>query len=388
LEQEAGRNVELLWLLNKLRPDFKTIADFRKDNAKAILQACRSFTVFCRSQCLFGAELVAVDGSKFRAASSKKAVWTSTRVESTKASIDRRIKEYLEGLDRADRQEPKDDPEAVQSALKALRERREALSEIEGKLKSQSQLVATEPDAKLMRTAQDGMQVAYNVQTAVDAKHALIAEFAVTNDGNDHQQLAPMAAAAKGALEVPSLTVIADTGYQNGEQAGQCEQNGITAIVPAPLVPNTKGKAFTQEQFAYYPEQDAYQCPAGAVLRKYKSDKLKQIHQYKTNACPDCPLKAQCTDAKFRSITRSFHAAAAERMNARAKQQPELFKRRKMLAEHPFAGLKYLLGNSKLLVRGIERASAEIALAVLAYNMKRSINILTGNQLIAALRAT
>lgn len=387
LEREAGRNVELLWLINRLRPDFKTIADFRKDNAKAITKACRAFTLFCLAQDLFGAELVAVDGSKFRAASSKKQVWTQARVEGTKQSIDRRINEYLEGLDRTDRQEPQEDPKAVESALAALRARRDSLLAIEGELKTSKQLVVTEPEAKLMRTAHDGMQVAYNVQTVVDAKHALIVDFAVTNDGNDHQQLAPMAEAAKAVLEATSLTVIADTGYQNGEHARRCEEQGITAIVPAPLVPNTVGKAFAQSQFRYDSEQDIYHCPAGEVLRKYKTDQRKQTYQYKTNACPRCPLRAQCTDSRFRSIARSFHADAAERMNARAKLHPDLVKRRKAIAEHPFAGLKYLLGAPKLLVRGIEKASAEVSLAVLAYNMKRCLNILSPNQMIAAWHA-
>ena len=388
LEREAGRNVELLWLLNKLRPDFKTIADFRKDNAKAITKACRAFTLFCRAQDLFSAELVAVDGSKFRAASSKKQVWTQSRVDSTRQSIDRRIKEYLEGLDRTDRQEPQEDPKAVESALAALRERREGLLTIEDELKTSKQFVATEPEAKLMRTAHDGMQVAYNVQTAVDAKHALIVDFAVTNDGNDHQQLAPMAEAAKSVLEAASLTIVADTGYQNGEHASRCDQQGITVIVPAPLVPNTTGKAFAQSQFRYDPEQDIYHCPAGEVLRKYKTDQGKQAYQYKTNACPNCPLRPQCTDSKFRSIARSFHADAAERMNARAKLHPDLVRRRKTIAEHPFAALKYLLGGPKLLVRGIEKASAEISLVVLAHNMKRCINIMSANQMIAAWRTT
>jgi transposase len=376
LEREAGRNVELLWLLNKLRPDFKTIADFRRDNAKAIVGACRAFTVFCREQGLFGAELVAIDGSKFQAAASRKQVWNKDRVAHAQAAIDQRIGEYLAQLDASDAAEPASSLGATQAAINALGQQRERLQAISAALENRAQHVATEPDAKLMRTANHGHQVAYNVQTAVDAKHSLIVDFAVTHDGNDHQQLLPMAQLAKDALQVETLTVVADTGYQNGEQAGHCEANGITPMVPAPAVVNTAGDFFSKALFTYEAKQDQYRCPAGEVLTRYKTDQQLKTHYYTTRACADCPLRAQCTAGKQRSIARHFFAYWAERMNQRAIEQGDLMKRRKAIVEHPFAGLKYLMGQPRLLVRGIEKASAEIALSVCGYNLKRTMNIL------------
>jgi transposase len=376
LEREAGRNVELLWLLNKLRPDFKTIADFRKDNATAIVGACRAFTVFCREQGLFGAELVAIDGSKFQAVASRKQVWNQERLARTQAAIDRRIAEYLAKLDQGDAAEPAVKDEATQTALAALEQQRERLQAIAAKLETDTQYVASEPDAKLMRTANHGHQVAYNVQTVVDAKHALIAAFSVTNDGNDHQQLAPMAEQAKEALHAAALTVVADTGYQNGEHAKTCEEQGITAIVPAPLVVNPAGDFFSKDQFSYDAEADQYRCPAGQTLTRYKTDQARKKHYYTSDACGDCPLRKSCTASTQRSIARHFFAAFAERMNQHAKDQPEIVKRRKAIVEHPFAGLKYLMGHPRFLVRGIKKASAEVALSVCGYNLKRTMNIL------------
>jgi transposase/IS5 family transposase len=384
LEREAGRNVELLWLLNKLRPDFKTIADFRRDNVKAIVGACRAFTVFCREQGLFGAELVAIDGSKFQAAASRKQVWNKDRVARAQAAIDQRIVEYLAQLDASDADEPTVSPHATQAALNALSQQRERLQTISAQLENTAQHVSTEPDAKLMRTVNHGHQVAYNVQTAVDAKHSLIADFAVTNEGNDHRQLAPIARAVKQILQAKQLTVLADAGYQNGQQAKECEAHGITPIVPASAVVNPHGEYFSKDHFHYDTERDQYTCPADQRLTRYKSDQRLHSHYYTTKACAGCELKARCTAAKQRSIVRDFHADALERMNQRAKDQPALMKRRKAIVEHPFAGLKYLLGTPRFLVRGIEKVSAEMALTVCGYNLKRTMNILGAAAMIKA----
>jgi transposase len=382
LEREASRNVELLWLLNKLRPDFKTIADFRRDNAAAIVGACRAFTVFCREQGLFGAELVAIDGSKFQAAASRHQVWTPKRLAKTQAAIDQRIREYLQALDQSDATEPSVSAAATQAALAALKEQSERLQSISHQLQDQNQYVASEPEAKLMRTANSGFQVAYNVQTAVDAKHSLIAEFAVTPDGNDHQQLSPVAQAVKRALQAKHLTVLADTGYQNGTQAQACEAQGITPIVPAAATANPSGEYFSRDLFRYDADRDQYTCPAGQALTRYKNDQRLHSHYYTTNACATCALKAQCTGSRRRSLARDFHADAMERMNQRANDQPTLMARRKAIVEHPFAGLKYLLGTPRFLVRGLQKTSAEMALCVLGYNLKRTVNILGASTVI------
>lgn len=386
LEREAKRNVEVMWLVNRLAPDFKTIADFRKDNAAALVGTCRAFTLFCREQDLFGAELIAIDGSKFQAAASRKQVWTPKRLAKVKATIDARIAEYLSALDAADAAEssaPSGDTEAALAALKADRAKLQALA-AQLQQTGATQRVATEPEARLMRTAKHGYQVAYNVQTAVDAKHALIAAFEVTNEGNDHQQLLPMAQLAKEALQAESLTAVADTGYRNGEQGARCEELGISAVVPAPAVVNPKGEGFAKTAFAYDPAHDTYRCPAGETLTRYKTDQKNKTHYYTTRACGGCALKARCTDAKQRSIARSFFEEWVERMDSRAKAAPELLKRRSAIAEHPFAGLKHLLGHPRFLVRGLKKVKAEMALCVLGYNLKRVVRLRGAQTLIAA----
>lgn len=387
LEREAKRNVEVMWLLNRLAPDFKTIADFRKDNAPALVGACRAFIGFCREQALFGAELVAIDGSKFQAVASRKAVWTPKRVGRVEAAIEAKVREYLSALDSADAIEAKASAGDTAAALERLAQQRARLQALAEQMKGEhaAQLVATEPEARLMRTAKHGFQVCYNVQTAVDAKHALIAAFEVTHEGNDHQQLLPMARLAKDELKANALTVVADTGYRNGEQGAKCEDAGITAVVPAPTVVNPKGKDkfFVKTAFAYDPAHDTYRCPAEQVLRRYKTDQKKQTHYYATPACGECGLRHQCTNAKTRSLARSFFEEWVERLDQRAKAAPELIKRRHAIAEHPFAGLKFLLGQPRFLVRGLKKVKAEIALGVLGYNLKRVINLRGATSLMA-----
>lgn len=386
LERECARNVELMWLLNRLSPDFKTIADFRKDNAAALVGVCRAFTLFCRAHSLFGAELIAIDGSKFKAAASRKQVWTPKRLAKVQAALDARIAEYLRALDAADAAEASAPSGATEAALARLKAEGAKLQALATQMQQTgaAQLVVTEPEARLMRTAKEGYQVAYNVQTAVDAKHALIAAFEVTNDGNDHQQLLPMAHAARAALKAKTLTVIADTGYRNGEQAAQCEALGITAVVPAPTVVNPKGEdRYAKTAFTYDPAHDTYRCPAGETLTRYKTDAKQQTHYYTTRACRTCALRPACTKATQRSIARHAFEEWVERLDQRAKDSPELMKRRHALAEHPFGGLKHLLGHPRFLVRGLKNVKAEMALAVLGYNLKRVINLRGASNLIA-----
>jgi transposase len=237
LEREAGRNVEVLWLINRLKPSFKTIADFRKDHATAIVGVCRAFIRFCREQALFGAELLAIDGTKIAAVASRKKVITPKRIAKMNEAIDRKIGEYLAAMDEADRQEPVEEPIAgsVAAAVAALRAQRATLQDQARELARQGlkQLVVGERDAKLMRTPH-GHAVAYNAQTVVDAKHKLVVAFELTNEGNDTQQLHPMAVAGKQAVVTDQVTVVADTGYSNGEHGERCAQEKITAVVPRP----------------------------------------------------------------------------------------------------------------------------------------------------------
>lgn len=381
LEREAQRNVEVMWLINRVTPSFKTIADFRKDHARAIVGVCRTFISFCREQSLFGSQLVAIDGSKIGAVASRKKVITPRRLERQMAAVDRKIAAYLTEMDEADRQEPAAAPAVsdVAAAVAALREQRATLQQQAETLTKQglSQVVIGETDAKLMRTPR-GHNVAYNAQIAVDAEHHLIAAFELTNEGNDEQQLLPMARAAKAAVEVEELTVVADTGYCNGEHGAGCAQDHITAIVPRPEMVNRAGKQyFSRDRFSYDAATDSWCCPAGETLTCRMNSPVQKRKRYATDACGGCALKPQCTGAARRLIYRSYHEDVVEAMHRRTTDDPGWMQRRRETAEHPFGTMKWLMGFPRFLVRGLEKAKAELALTVLSYNLKRSINILT-----------
>lgn len=393
LEREARRNVEVLWLLRSLSPSFKTIADFRKDHAEGITNVCRAFMRFCRDLSLYGAEVVAIDGSKVEAAASRKKVITPKSLEKKAAALDRRIAEYLAAMDAADGDESAAEeptPAEVAAALEALRERRDEVRQQAEMLAAEglSQMVVGETEARLMRTARHGHQVAYNVQTAVDAKHGLIVVFEVTSDGNDQQQLAPMAKQAQQELGVETLTAVADTGYSTGEQGRQCEDAGITPIVPRPDTVNPAGKQFfSRDAFCYDPASDSWQCPAGETLALGQVSQTEKQKKYWTTACSGCPLKARCTDAAKRVISRSFFEEDREAMHQRARNDPRWMNLRRETVEHPFGTIKWMMGVPRFLLRGIKKAKAEMALSVMGYNLKRAINILGVPALLTALKA-
>ena len=390
LEAETCRNVQVMWLLNRLTPSFKTIADFRKDHAKGIVGVCRGFIRFCREQSLFGAELLAIDGTKIAAVASRKQVMTPKRIAKMNAAIDRKIADYLASMDEADREDrgaeiARVDVAAAVEALKAqkLRLQRQAEEMAERGLK---QLVVTEPEAKLMRTPH-GFAVAYNAQAAVDAEHKLIVAFDLTNEGNDYRQLYPMAAQGKAAVDADEVTVVADTGYSNGEHGALCEQEGITAVVPRAETVNPSGtQYFSRDRFSYDNESDSWRCPAGATLSLYKTSQTQQKKEYTTKACGGCPLKPQCTEAARRVIVRDFYEDAREAMHRRASADPIWMKHRQETAEHPFGTMKWLMAHPRFLVKGLRKAKAELALGVLSYNLKRVINILGVPALLQALQ--
>jgi transposase len=390
LERESCRNVEVLWLINRLTPSFKTIADFRKDHATAIVGVCRAFIRFCREQGMFGAELLAIDGTKIAAVASRTKVITPKRIAKINEVIDRKVAEYLAAMDEADRQEPAEGPVAgdVAAAIAALEAQRAKLQKQARELAEQGlkQLVVTEPEAKLMRTPQ-GHTVAYNAQIAVDAEHKLIVAFELTNEGNDKQQLHPMAVAGKEAVAADQVTVVADTGYSNGEHGERCAQENITAIVPRPRTVNPEGKQyFSRDRFSYDAESDSWRCPAGATLTRRKLSHTQHKKEYWTDTCEGCALKSQCTKAKRRVIVRDLYEDPREAMHQRATTDATWMKHRREMAEHPFGTMKWLMGHPRFLVRGLKKAKAELALGVLSYNLKRVIAILGTSALLEALR--
>ena len=392
LERECTRNVELLWLMQRLTPSFMTIASFRADHGKSLVAVCRSFIQFCRGQDLFGGQLVAIDGTKVEAVASRKQVWHKAQLQKRERELDEKIASYLAGLDQADAQESETGKaigEAVTAALAKLRSRRDEIGARLQVLEAEgvSQRVATEPEARLMRTAQ-GYQVSYNAQIAVDAQHHLVVDTELTAACNDHNQLAPMALAVKAALQTDDLTVVADSGYANGEQGRLCTDNGITPVVPRPAVVNPgQDDYYTRKAFHYDAETDRYRCPAGEWLEPHRRDlKRQEVQYWNREACGGCPLRSRCTKGNHRMIVRSNFEADMAAMDERAKLTPELMELRRNVVEHPFGTIKWLLGRPRFLVRGLAKAQGEWALAVLGYNLKRVMAIMGVPQLLEALR--
>jgi transposase len=392
LQREAERNLEVLWLIDRVRPSYKTIADFRKDHPEAIVAVCRAFIEFCRDQALFGAEAVAIDGTKIVAAASHKKAIVGKQLKEKRANLERKIEEHLRAMDDADQQEGRDAAGLVnvKAALEELKQRREEINRQAAELAKDglAQKVAGEADARLMLTANQGYKVAYNAQIAVDAQHHLIAAFDVTNECNDEAQLYPMAEKAKEALGCDALTVVADTGYSSGVQGERCQQAQITAIVPRPETANGRNQElFSRDRFAYDAKSDTYRCPAGQTLSLGRTSYTEEKKQYwSAKACRNCPLKPRCTTSGKRIIVRGFHEDARDAMHKRATADPKWMALRRSVVEHPIGTMKWMMGYPKFLLRGSIHVRAEFALAVLGYNLKRAIKIIGAQALLLALR--
>jgi len=391
LERECQRNIEVLWLLNRLAPDFKTIADFRRDNRAAIGKVCRGFVQFCRGQGLFGAELVAIDGSKFAAQNSPQRAHTVAQVKEEMDKLDKRIGAYLAVLDEADASEAAEEiaPGDTRAALALLQARRADVAQVLELMEAMelSQVTLSDPDARLMRQARGGSVVGYNVQIAVDDRHGLIVHHAVTQDVSDQNQLAAVAQRAKEELGCDTLQAVADSGYADAEQIKHCEDAGITPFVPHPRSTNTKGDFFPKSQFVYEPEPDQYRCPAGEILRFHSTSDKKQATNYVGVNCAGCTLKSRCTKADARWVTRHHYEEVLDRLAARMKERPGIMKRRAARAEHPFGIIKAMMGTARFLCRGLEAVTAEMNLSVLAFNLKRTIAVLGPAELLRRLAA-
>ena len=396
LERESHRNLEVIWLCESLRPDFKTIADFRKDNGEGIKGVVVEFRRWCLAAGLYGQEMVAVDGSKFKAVNSKERNFTRKKLSQLMARERAKISEYLEAVaeaDEAESEEPALSAEQLQEKIAGLERYLAEHEALERKLEAsgESQVSLTDPDAKLMKTAR-GSEVSYNVQTVVDSKHKLIVAYEVTNERNDLGQLAVMAQQAKAALQVEELTVLADGGYYEGNALKECEQAGVTTYLPPPQSREAKRRGiFEQKQFRYDQQRDLYVCPQGEELRfrSKKNERGKEFKVYKTKACAGCPLRAQCTTSKYgRKLVRWVDQEVIERLQARNRGRPELLKLRKTLAEHPFGTIKWGMDQGFFLLKGRRKVTTEFGLTVLSYNLKRVINILGVEQMISLLAKT
>lgn len=401
LERLTHRNLEVIWLLKRLRPDHKTISEFRRAHRTAFKQVFRQFNVMCRELKLFSAEIVAIDGSIFKAVNSKARNFTLTKLESLLKAVDTGIERYLKELELNDA--PDENPGAATSgtkaastqdltdklkALKAAKERYEQmLTQLEQS--GRSQVSHTDADARLMKksTSKDSI-VGYNIQSAVDAGHHLIVDIEATTQGNDQGQLNATAQRAKTELGTDTLTVIADGGYYATNDLKAAEAQGIRVHVPAPADSMDKAGLLARERFRHDKERDEYECPTGERLHRHADSVQRAVFYevyYNTAACARCALRAQCTTGRYRKIKRATGHEIMERIQARMKAEPQVYARRKGLVEHPFGTIKFWWGHSAFLTRGQAAVNAEISLSALAYNVKRAINLLGVPALLAHL---
>jgi transposase len=385
LEREAQRNVELMWLTGRLAPDFKTIADFRRDNGAGIRNVCRRFIVLCRDLKLFSQALVAIDGSKFKAVNSRDRNFTPGKIDKRQQQIEESIQRYLNALETADRTQPAEleaKTDRLQEKIERLRRQMRQLDNTKEQLRTQpdGQLSLTDRDARSMTSHGKGTgTVGYNVQAAVDAKHHLIVAHEVTNVGSDRAQLSPMAQAAREAMGKTRLKAVADRGYYNAPQIKACHDVGIATILSKPTTSNAKAEGrFDKADFIYIASDDEYQCPAGqrAIYRFSREENGLLLRRYWTSACPRCPMKAQCTPSDYRRISRWEHEAVLEAVQRRLDKQPHAMTLRRRTVEHVFGTLKHWMGSTHFLTRTLANVSTEMSLHVLAYNLKRLMNIM------------
>jgi transposase len=397
LEREASRNVEVIWLLGRLAPDHKTIADFRKDNGRAIRQVCARFVELCRLMGLLTQASVAIDGSKFKAVNNRDKNFTRAKMERRMAQIEESVARYLQQLDTADRQEPSETLKAKTSRLKEkivkLKEQMQRLEILKVQMLAtpDQQISLTDPDARSMTTSGRGSGVVgYNVQVAVETTHHLIITHEVTNDGTDRSQLSPMAKQAKAALRAEKLDAVADRGYFDSEEILTCENAGITVTLPKPMTSNSKAQGrFGKQDFRYVADEDIYICPAGERLSHHATTKENGLvlRRYWTNVCQNCAIKNACTTAKERRITRWEHEHVLEAVQRRLDEHPEKMRQRRETVEHPFGTIKARMGAIHFLMKTLPKVATEMALHVLAYNLTRVMNIMGVRPLLAAMRA-
>jgi transposase len=394
LEREAQRNVEVMWLTGRLAPDFKTIADFRRDNGKPIVKVCRQFVMLCRQIGLLGNAMVAIDGSKFKAVNNRDKNFTSSKMARRIGDIEASIERYLAEMDRTDRDEPEVasvKAGRLKDKITALKAQLVKLNDIENQLAiaPDKQVSLSDPDARSMKTRGGGI-VGYNVQSAVEADHHLIVAHDVTNIGSDRGQLHEMSDQARAAMGIETITVVGDRGYYSGEELLKCTQDRITPYVPRSLTSAsiTKG-LFDKRDFIYDPQSDSYRCPAGEVLPR-RSANLEDgllVYRYWFSKCKSCAIKSSCTTGPERRVRRWEHEGVLDAMQRRLDMNPDVMMLRRSTVEHPFGTIKSWMGATHFLTRTLTNVSTEMSLHVLAYNLKRVIKIIGIKPLLVAIRA-
>jgi transposase/IS5 family transposase len=392
LRDETRRNVEVMWLMEGLTPDDKTISNFRKDNTKALRETFREYVKVCRRLGLYGEEITAEDGVKVRANNSLKHNYNETVVKNELGRIEKKITEYMKALEEGDKEEGagyESNGAVIKAALEALKEKKEKYEGIKERVEKDGDYSTVDQEARLMRTNGEGrkVDVGYNVQTVVDSKYHMVVDFEVTNQSGDVGNLYTMTGRAKEVLEVEELTVLADKGYYDSEDIAACEGNGVTCLV-AKRKPGgeVKGKAFMHDAFVYDAQEDTYRCPCGEVMRHRRTGKKKGAKEYKVyvnyEACRKCLRKSECTKYKYREVRRMVCQDIVDKVDERTRKHKGLYRQRQEIIEHVFGTVKAVWGYRQYLCRGKAKVTAETALAYLAYNMRRTVNIFKESKLI------
>ena len=396
LEREAQRNVELMWLLGRLAPDFKTIADFRKDNGKAIKSVCREFVLLCKRLDLFADTMIAIDGSKFKAVNNPDRAFSKAKIKRRREKIEESNDKYLDEIKRADRLSEKDAKATkikLKERLAKVREEALRLELLEEQVLGapDQQITMTDPDSRIMATrGRSSVIVGYNVQSAVDTKNHLIADHIVTNVGHDRSQLANMATRAKEVLGRDNLEVLADRGYYSGDEILACENAGITSYLPKNYTSGNRAKGlYDKSDFVYDKETDTYRCPADQVLikRGRSLEKERAIDSYYASytVCEKCPKKPQCTTGHERRVRRWEHEEVLDNLETRMIHNSDKMNVRRSTVEHPFGTIKSWMGHTHFQMRTLVNVGTEMSLHVLSYNLKRVITILGVENLVLAI---
>lgn len=396
LEREARRNVELMWLTGRLAPDFKTIADFRRDNGPSIRAACAQFILICRQLGLFAHAVAAIDGSKFKGVNARERNFTKGKLKRRVEQVEESIGRYLQSLDAADLQEG-EIAQAKAARLKdkiaAMKQQLERLQNLQADVLAapDQQISLTDPDARAMATSMRGSGVVgYNVQAAVDTEHHLIVTHEVTNVVLDRSMLSKMAQMAKQAMGVDQIHVLADRGYFSGKEILACESVGAIPYVPKPYTSESKAAGrFAKDDFTFNATDNTYRCPAGEALT-YRFTSVEhdlKLDVYWTTKCSECPIRSRCTTGDIRRIKRWEKEGVVDAMLKRLEGAPDSMNVRRRTVEHPFGTLKSWMGATHFLTKGLDNVATEMSLNVLAYNLKRMMTIIGVKPLIERLAA-
>ena len=393
LEKECKRNIEVMWLMNSLQPDHNTIANFRKDNPRAIKKVFRATVEVAKHFGLIGGSLLAGDSTRLRAQNSKKNNYNEKKIQRHLAYIERKLEEYTQALSKADGD--KDKRVEVEEKIAQQQQRKAGYEQLRSQLKEsgQEQISTSDPESRMIMIRGNISEVAYNVQTTVDAQHCLPIDYQVTNQ-NDAKAMGAMVRRAKSIVRNQDLTVLFDKGYYTGSELEVAQKLGVTTLVaisaPASGAPES---AYNADQFVYDAANDHYVCPQGAFLtspgnyytKKHKAGKETLFKQYRTSACMSCPVKSSCTSAtRGRTIERNQHAEYYEQNRKNLQENKELYKRRQAIVEHPFGTMKRQGGFDYILTKkGMQRASADVGGMFIAYNLRRIINIMDFDTLMA-----